>query len=228
MKPTSTKNLEVLEGIDNLKRMLQSLAVLDLIMSPEWSYRYYSFNACWGQGKAMASMRNSGGDSFNAVFDSNGCFFKGCSHDCPSSSWLKENEDKWRVVLKKVPNEFSNAASQPAFEMDSISFCFWRTYSDDAWQLGAIKTLATEDPDGSEFLLQCLNADPIYYQMFTKEYFQTNIPLLPIRHVYSHAPITQEIINLLNPEVTLAEIENELLKIGYPLDQKHIEAKHPY
>ncbi len=45
-----------------LLRRCVSLAVLDAIMSPDWQYRYYSFDAAWGDDAMMASMRNGQGD----------------------------------------------------------------------------------------------------------------------------------------------------------------------
>ncbi len=39
MKTVSTKHLKNIPEIEDLK----SLATLDLIISPEWDYRYYSF-----------------------------------------------------------------------------------------------------------------------------------------------------------------------------------------
>ncbi len=43
----STRNLAALPGIDDLRRLCQSLAMLDAILEPEWQYRYYSFNSRW-------------------------------------------------------------------------------------------------------------------------------------------------------------------------------------
>ena len=218
----STKNIETLSGINDLKRLLQSLAVLDLIMSPDWESRYYSFDSHWSEGETMGSMRNGCGDSFNALFDSNGCFFKGIAHEYPLSSWREGNLETWKKVLDQVPKEFSSAVTEPAFDMESISFCFWRTYDDASWQCGSLETDETDDPDGSEFLLECLNGDPAVYQEFAEEYYEEEIPLLPICHIYNHKPLTQEIIDLLNPEVKMAEIHAELLEIGYSVDDKQI------
>ena len=38
----SHKRLLALPEIENLRRLSQSLAMLDAIMSPDWEYRYYS------------------------------------------------------------------------------------------------------------------------------------------------------------------------------------------
>ena len=40
----STRDLKLLPDIDVLRRAIQSIAMLDAILSPEWEFRYYSFN----------------------------------------------------------------------------------------------------------------------------------------------------------------------------------------
>ncbi len=56
--------LAALPDIEGLRKLTQSLAMLDAIMSPEWEYRYYSFNSKWDDGEMMASMRNGSGDEY--------------------------------------------------------------------------------------------------------------------------------------------------------------------
>ena len=58
----STRNLSALPAIEILRKLTQSLAMLDAIVGREWDYRYYSFNSKWGAGEWMASMRNGQGD----------------------------------------------------------------------------------------------------------------------------------------------------------------------
>ncbi len=41
----STRDLSQLPDVDPLRRLMQSLAMLDAILSPDWELRYYSFNA---------------------------------------------------------------------------------------------------------------------------------------------------------------------------------------
>lgn len=55
---------DLLPSIAELRRIAQSLAVLDAILCPDWEYRYYSFNSRWGFGDEMASMRNGSGDEW--------------------------------------------------------------------------------------------------------------------------------------------------------------------
>ncbi len=70
-----TRDLSTMPEIDDhsmlaLKELgSRSLAMLDAIMSPEWEYRYFSFNANWDAslGERMASMRNGSGDEYFAI-----------------------------------------------------------------------------------------------------------------------------------------------------------------
>ena len=53
---------DLLPSIQEVRRIAQSLAMLDAILSPEWDDRYHSFNSAWGLNEEMASMRNGSGD----------------------------------------------------------------------------------------------------------------------------------------------------------------------
>jgi hypothetical protein len=61
----STRDLSLLPDVESLRRLWQSMAMLDAILSPDWEYRYYSFNAAWGAGEEMGSMRDGCGDSLH-------------------------------------------------------------------------------------------------------------------------------------------------------------------
>ncbi|VEL96903.1 hypothetical protein ALT761_01896 [Alteromonas sp. 76-1] len=83
----STKNLNSMPEVLALKKLLQSLAMLDAIMSPEWDERFYSFNSNWGDNEQMGSMKNGCGDDFFVLFNQDGCFVKGFDHESAMSSW---------------------------------------------------------------------------------------------------------------------------------------------
>jgi hypothetical protein len=51
----STRNLLSLSDVDRLKALLQSMALLDAILQPEWEFRYYSFNSVWATGEQLLS-----------------------------------------------------------------------------------------------------------------------------------------------------------------------------
>src|SRR5262249_19116182 len=88
----STNNLRELPDVFGLRRLLQSLAMLDAVLESEWEYRYYSFNARWNNGEMMGSMRNGQGDEFFALFNAHGVFIKGFVHDAS-------------ILAQRIPSE---------------------------------------------------------------------------------------------------------------------------
>jgi hypothetical protein len=215
MKTISSRHLGNLPNIKNLYLLLQSLAVLDAIMSPEWGGRYYSFNRDWGELEQMGSMRNGQGDEFFVLFNPSGCLVKGFDHESAMSSWNSTDQKPWKGVLDNVPNDFSSALNQPAFAMDSISFCLWRKNSDEHWSIGPIQFPDKNDPDGSEYLLEILDGNPYRYAAFAQEYYEEKLNIGAITHIYHHLPLTAEIVNLLNPKISLSDLQHDLNQIGY-------------
>jgi hypothetical protein len=75
------RDLSKLPDIPSLRRLTRALAMLDAILSPEWEYRHYSFDAHWAEGETMASMRNGSGDEWFALFCPAGAVLKGLAHE---------------------------------------------------------------------------------------------------------------------------------------------------
>ena len=212
----SSKDLSSLSDIDDLRRLLKSLATLDLIMSPEWESRYYSFNCKWDEGEQMGSMRNGMGDEFIVWFNKAGCFIKGFDHESEMSSWSTQDQSPWPNIYNGVPDQLRAALKEPAFSTENVSFAFWRLHGEPSWGRGDFDLPKSEDPDGSEHLLGILDRKPSTYQDFAEEYYEEDIPLAPIRDIYTHAPMTAKTLEYLNPDITIEDIAEELAEIGYP------------
>lgn len=213
----STRDLSLLPDVDGLRRLLQSLATLDAVLSPDWQYRYYSFNDAWAAGEQMGSMRNGSGDDFYAHFGPAGCWLKGFAHEYPMSPFREQPPRPWPGVLDAVPAEFAGCLREPAFEAEAVTFCVWRRYGDAAWQVGPVEfTSAHPDPDGSAFLLARLDGRPESYQSFATEYYERDVELAAIEHVYRHRPLTPAVIARLNSEVSPEELAADIAEIGYP------------
>lgn len=212
----SSRKLDELSDIDDLKKLLKSLAALELIMSPEWESRYYSFNSKWDEYEQMGSMRNGMGDEYFIWFNKAGCFIKGFDHESEMSSWSTEDQLPWPNIYKGIPEQLDAALKEPAFSIESVSFAFWRLRGEPSWSLGNFSLPESEDPDGSENLLEILDGNPRTYQDFAEEYYEEDIPLAPIREIYAHAPITAKTLEYLNPSITIEDIAEGLEEIGYP------------
>jgi hypothetical protein len=204
----STRELDALPDVAQLRRLLQSLAMLDAILSPRWESRYYSFNARWSEGEQMGSMRDGCGDDFFALFNAAGCFFKGFAHEAPMRDWPG--------VLDGVPAEFEACLEEPAFNIADTTFCIWRRYLDESWQRGAIEFRAGDDPDGSAPLLSALDGRPQTYQAWAEDYYERPVSLAAVQKLYAHTPLEINLLKQLNAVVTLKELAADMEEIGYP------------
>jgi hypothetical protein len=223
----STRDLSGLPDVDGLRRLLRSMAMLDAILMREWQDRYYSFNCKWSKGEQMGSMRNGSGDHFFALFNKAGCWLKGFAHDEPMTPFRNDDQAVWPGVLDAVPDEFAGCLAEPAFDIDITTFCIWRRYTDDAWQVGPIVFPEGIDPDGSYVLLSDLDGKPESYRDWAADYYdRPDLSLSAVRHVYEHRRLTNEVIAELNPqlahdteveEITLLDVlEEDIEEIGYP------------
>ncbi|NUO49475.1 MAG: hypothetical protein HOV80_11530 [Polyangiaceae bacterium] len=92
-----------------------------------------------------------------------------------------------------------------------------RRNDDGLWHRGPIEFPADHaDPDGSQFLLADLDGRPETYQRYARDYFEKEIELDDIRHIYEQRPLTPELLDRLNSEEPNVELESDLAEIGYP------------
>lgn len=211
----STKSLSDLPGIDELKRISQSLAMLDAILMPDWEYRYYSFDANWGEDEMLASMRNGSGDSYFILFNSAGAIIKGNAHESAMARHSVDTGQVWPGVLDQVPEEFEAVLNDPAFVPEETSFCVWRKHGDSSWQLGKIDFPADDFADGSGELLFMLDGKSETYATWAAEYYERDVPVDAVSEICAHKPLTQELISNLNPDRLLEDLEPDVDEIGY-------------
>lgn len=224
----STRRLDLLPEIDELRQLCQSLAMLDAIIMPRWDSRYYSFNARWGEETMLASMRNGSGDDYFILFTPTGAVIKSFDHESPFAESIAETGQLWSGVLDQVPADFALALADPALTPEWMTFCIWRHTHDPVWQIGAVTFPTDPDPyygdapDGSAQLLAILDGDPRTYHSWAQEYYEDDtgalrvIPLPLVEHIYRHQPLSREIIAELNPMTTLTQLRVEIAEFGYP------------
>jgi hypothetical protein len=209
--------LSVLPDVITLRRKAQSLAVLDAIMSPDWQYRYYSFNAQWDADEMMASRKNGSGDELYVLFNPVGAIMKGFDHESFMSPWAREDESLWPQIFDQVPAEFRAFLKEPAFDIPNTTFCVWRRNEDSSWHVGNIEYPdGDEKSDGSEEQLSIFTGGPELYVEYASEYFERAIPLEIVNLVYHHEVLTETVVKQLNHDADIAVLEPELSSIGYP------------
>jgi hypothetical protein len=212
MPGPSTRNMRQLPDVFSLKRLLQSVAMLDAIICPEWEGRYYSFNANWATGEMMGSMRNGHGDEFFALFNSHGAFIKGFDHESMVASLRLPSEQFYR----DLPHQFAACCSEPAFSTEFVTFCMWRLSEAPVWSSATIALPASGDSDGSAHLLAILDCSPETYRRWASEYFESEVSLQAAIAVYEHRILTDEIIASLNPKRNPTSLRADIAMIGYP------------
>ncbi|MFJ5881417.1 hypothetical protein [Kitasatospora cineracea] len=210
-----------LPSIADLRKLCRSLAMLDAILSPDWEDRYHSFNAGWADGEEMASMRNGSGDEYSIVFSAAGACVRGFDHEAPMSPYGDDGEP-WPGVIDEVPEAFRPFVAEPAFtdenDVPAVTACLWREAADDRWRHGAIDfPTGCPDPDGAAGLFALLvDRSPEAFQRFAEDYYEVHPDLEAVRDVYALRPLSRELVSSLNPEVTLADLAEDIAEIGYP------------
>lgn len=212
MPGPSTRNLPQLPDTVSLKRLLQSVAMLDAVICPEWEYRYYSFNANWAAGEMMGSMRNGQGDEVLTLFNRHGVFIKGFDHESMVASLRLPSEQFYR----DLPHQFSACCLEPAFSPELVTFCMWRLSGDSGWSCAKIALPPSEDADGSAHLLSILDCSPETYLRWATEYYEREVFAQAVIAVYEHRPLAEEIVAALNPTCSLASLREDIAEIGYP------------
>ena len=205
-------DLSKLPDIPRLMRLMQSLALLDAILSPEWEYRYYSFNAHWADGEQMGSIRTGSGDELFALFTAFGCYIKGFDHEqadprVPSAAFYSQ-----------LPQPFATQAMEPAFSPEDVSFCLWRGLADQEWRRTEVPA-CPPGYDGSEWLLELFDGRPDSYRAFASSYFEVQLGHDEITALYEHRPLAPQIVVSLNPDAVWEDVQVEAKEIGYPASE---------
>ncbi|MFJ5231090.1 hypothetical protein ACIQBJ_14495 [Kitasatospora sp. NPDC088391] len=211
-----------LPAVPVLRDRSRALAVLDAVLSPEWEWRYFSYDAHWASGQEMASMRNGSGDEYSLVLTPDGVFARGFDHESPMSPYRTAPLAPWPGLLDTVPAVFRPQVEEPAFCDDGVlraTVCFWRETHDTAWRTGDLAPLPPgQVDDGSAgWLFDVLAAGtPEAYQEFAEDYYETTVDLDAVRHVFALRPLTEAVVTALNPEQSLAGLAADLAETGYP------------
>jgi hypothetical protein len=209
MTSITLDDLETLGSPINLQKVMQALATLDAIISPEWDYRYYSFNSKWASGEMMGSMRNGSGDELFAHFSDHGVFIKGFDHE-------KWEEFPAQKAYKDVPACFSSALTEVAFSLNEVTLCIWFSSEKAEWYYADIPSFDS-DKNFSSWMLDIYDGNPNKYLVFAAEYYEIEAALEPIVAIFNHVEMTSDLAYSLNPEVDYQSLLADLGEIGSPV-----------
>jgi hypothetical protein len=205
-----------LPSVSNLLQRTKALAALDLILSPDWQYRYYSFNSAWSSSEQMASMRDGCGNEWWIVCHNSGwAALKGLDHESPA--WANGQESLSLAIQNEFPPELHSFTHEVAFDWDSTSFGYFYLPSLGRWSYANSSTHFSAVDSGDNSLLNHLVGVADDYVTFASDYYETDVPKIIVESIFMLQPITQAIVSLLNSENTLEAISQELFtEIDYP------------
>lgn len=191
----------------------QSLAMLDAILSPEWEYRYYSFNSFWAPAQQMASMRDGSGDHYFMLFVNDGVVAKFFDHELDD----RRDDGNLSAELRQIiPVRYHAFLSETAFSVDEVSSWAWFDAERQLW----LRTLsdAPEAERRIDSLTQLLTSrQPRAYVDWASEYFELDISLAAVEPIFEHEPLTEALVAALNDELSLADVMDDSREIGYPV-----------
>jgi len=207
----STLNPSALPAADALRRLCQSLAVLDAVNSPEPEYRYYTYNPVWDEGEELFEMSDGEGDQMLVLFRPEGCVINGFLADY-------EQPEKAQVT-RGLPDAFEEFIFGEPVNSIGTTFCLWYTPAH-GWQTGIVEN----DEDGSDELLYIFDQQPETYTEWATEYYLDETdrqPIAPdaVAAVYRQEPLTQATALAINSELTdWPQLATDLQGIDYPYD----------
>jgi hypothetical protein len=198
-------NFSKLPSPSELRKRLQSLAMLDAIIMPDWDMRFFSYNSRWGAGEAMASMRDGEGSEFFFLFNDAGVAAKiycaGYEIDSSISSALNE-----------IPSCFSSFLEEAAFSINTATCYLWRCRSDDKWS--ATPRGIVEIP-----LLAFVSDEGEYYHAWAENYYEKAFDERCLHAVFEHEPLTSKIALTLNPEAEMETVLADADEIGFSTER---------
>ncbi len=100
--------------------------------------------------------------------------------------------------------------------MESTSFCICHRATDSSWQVGNINKKGKFHTDGSEKLLSIFEDTPANYKNWAEEYYEMELPETEILTVFEHQPLTDKLVQAINPDNSLEDLEEDITEIGYP------------
>lgn len=245
MKKISTKNLEFLPKGKEFQNICKSISALEAIISPEWEYRYFSYNKDWSVSEEICEMRNGSGDHMLILFSHSGIVINGFAHESQMSGWKSKLVDKndsfsflkrlfkpkkteeelvqeiWEGVTEGLPKEFEEFIFGQPIKSIGTTFCVWQKPLGNNWQIGNIKFPDDEYLDGSTEYLTLLDGNPMTYKVWAEEYYleqfeESGLHLGTVQEIYNQYKITLKMVEKINPKLEdFEKLKSDLEEIGY-------------
>ncbi|MDN3474774.1 hypothetical protein [Pseudoalteromonas sp. APC 3355] len=167
----------------NLKAALKASAILDIEFCDDEHLRCFSYKAEYARGVDIATYDNGGGDQIVIVLTSNTILIKGFDHESQVSPHSQDEYAIWPGMYQGAPKELLKTLEADDFEIDQVTFCFWRSEKDATWQQGPVNFKNNED-DGASWLLCVIPKTPSDFIEYANEYYNDDFNKVSPERVY--------------------------------------------
>ncbi|MCE0557459.1 MULTISPECIES: hypothetical protein [unclassified Motilimonas] len=184
--------------IEQLRKKMKSLALLDAIIEQEWQYRYFSYNSNWSDSEEMGSLRDGCGGEWFLWFSGELAGYKCLS---PEDGLMPELQE----AKESASEAFGSFINEPAFSMDQAT-CIW-FLENSQW---------TEHGKPVKWLIDLkaiTNWEASDYHAWATEYYEREIDLEAVEKILS-GEFSEDLAKKLNPDIEMSELLAELPEIG--------------
>jgi hypothetical protein len=213
-----------LPSIEVLRDRCRALAVLELIQGSDNAYYTYGE---WGDDEA-ALMSNGSGDEYSIVFADMGVFVRVFDHESEMTPYANDDHALWPGLLNGLAPRFLPYVSEPAFcdeGMLNATAVLWRRIDDDRWYAGSGITFPPSrgpydtSPDGADRLAVLTDDIVDRYVDFARDYYEIEVDRSAAAHVVAMRPLTDAVVQALNPDANLSDVDDAVTGIGYPISR---------
>ncbi len=199
----STRNLQSMPDIAVLMSTCKAISVLDAILSPEWEFRYYSYNSKWDTDEECMQMRNGHGDEMHVLFHREGAVINGFAHEYPQPP-----KNDVTMDLPEIFNEF--IFGEPVNSIGT-TFCVWKLQKS-KWKSGT-----NLEEDNSAKMLKIFDGNPESYIEWAEEYFERSLPIDSVSQIYKSKPLSNDMVLMIDSQFKdWGQLIADLDEINYP------------
>ena len=65
-------------------------------------------------------------------------------------------------------------------------------------------------------MLKIFDLLPTTYRSFAEEYYEVDVPIEAVVHIYDHLTLTDGVVAALNPDLQANDVVSDAEEIGYP------------
>lgn len=173
-----------------LKILLKHIALLEAIFSPEWEYRYFSYDSKWDKNEEMANMRTGEGDEYFILFKNESVVGKYYT--------LNLNNKIIKDDFSKEVNIFLN---EVAFNTSNISNLFFYS-KNKRWEIHP-------NEKGMKYFFTTIED----YVKWARGYYEIEIDINIIYQIIN-GNLNDDTVKQLNNDVSIKDIYEDIDEIG--------------